>query len=155
MQFRVSLVEAIVRIHYTWISWKSIIYNDSIKQSRRSRSEYVIKNWSHSGLNWGPCACKAHVITTTLWDLAAIIQKILGIIFSKLNNVWSCSEKRIFEMGRFRISWVKAIGCINYTGISWKSIIYNVSIKKSRRFRSEYVIKNWSHSGLNWGPCAC
>ena len=114
-----------------------------------------MKNWSHSGLNWGPCACEAHVITTTLWDLAAIIQKILGIIFSKLNNVWSCSEKTIFERGQFMISGVKAIGCINYTVISWKIIIYNDSIKQSSKFRSEYVIKNWSHSGLNWGPCAC
>ena len=92
-------VKAIGCINYTVISWKIIIYNDSIKQSRRSRSEYVIKNWSHSGLNWGPCACKAQMITTTLWDLAALIQKTLGIIFSKLNNVWSCSEKKIWDGG--------------------------------------------------------
>ncbi len=74
-QFTISWVKAIGCINYTVITWKIIIHNDSVKQSSKFRSEYVIKNWSHLGLNWGPCACEAHVITTRLWDLAAIVQK--------------------------------------------------------------------------------
>ena len=55
--------------HYTTESWSLNRQPLSVSVSKILVFwKWSFRRWFHPGSNWGPCACKAHVITTTLWN---------------------------------------------------------------------------------------